>query len=224
MRLAIMYAIDLDGIIASRGNLDIKLPAYANSYFSDYDYVDWESKDNYQTKSGVDPAVVKDYLDKAGYQGETLTILGNAGQDDLANVIVNMLLAQGINAEAKLVDGSSFYQVLDEADQWDICLQQMAGDYIVTVWEHAFSYGNTSTKDHTQYQGVDDEWEAVLNECLTEEGHTPENMEKWWDMAVENGYVMALYAQYHNSIIPENMTYFVIGDKNTALAGASLYE
>lgn len=224
MRLAVMNAIDLDGIIASRGNVDIKLDAYANSYYPDFDYVDWAGKENYQTKSAVDPAVVKDYLEKAGYQGETLTILGNAGMDDLANVIVNMLLAQGINAESKLVDGASFYNELDDPEGWDLCLQQMAGDYNVTVWEHAFSFGNTSTKDRTQYWGTDQEWEDLLNECLTEEGHTPENMEKWWDMAVENGYVIGLYASMHNSVIPENMKFFAIGDKNTALAGASVYE
>ncbi|MBE6017878.1 MAG: ABC transporter substrate-binding protein [Lachnospiraceae bacterium] len=223
-RLAVLNAIDLDGIIASRGGFDIKLDAYANSYYSDYDFVDWASKDNYQTKKAVDPAVVKDYLDKAGYQGETITLLGNAGMDDLANVIVNMLLQQGINAESKLVDGASFYNELDNPEAWDICLQQMAGDYNVTVWEHAFSFGNTSTKDHTQYWGTDQAWEDLLNECLSEEGHTPENMEKWWDMAVENGYVLALYASIKNDILPKNMTYYVVGDKNTALAGASVYE
>ena len=225
MRLAIFNAIDQNGIIAARGGYDIRLYAYANDYYSDYDYVDWASMDNYNTKEAVDPAVVKDYLDKAGYNGETVTIVGASNDEDNINVIINMLLAVGINAEAKiLADGNAVNEVLAEADQWDLTVGMMAGDYNVTVWQHATSYGNTSTKDHTQYLLVDDEWEAILAACLTEEGHTPENMEKWWTRCTENGYLMALYASYINDIIPENMTYYTIGDKNTPLLGASIYE
>jgi len=224
LRLAIFNAIDQNGLIAARGGYDIRLYAYANDYYSDYDYVDWASLDNYNTKDAVDQALVKEYLDKSGYKGETLVILGAANEEDNINVIINMLLAVGINAEAKIADGNTIYDIMAEPDQWDLTLGMMAGDYNVTVWQHATSYGNTSTKDHTQYLTVDDEWEAMLNACLTEEGHTPENMEKWWVHATEEGYLMGLYASYKNDVIPENMTYYTIGDKNTPLVGASIYE
>lgn len=224
LRMAVFNSIDQDGLITARGGYDTRLYGYACSYYSDFDWVDWAAKDNYNTRTGVDSAVVKDYLDKAGYNGETLTILGRAGDDDDVNIIINMLLAQGINAEAKLVDQATAMQLQDDPNEWDIEYTTMAGDYNVTVWEHAFSYGNTSTKDHTQYLLVDDEWEDMLNTCLTEEGHTPENMEKWWDHCAENAYAMALYETTKNDVLPANMVYYTIGDKLTALCGASIYE
>lgn len=111
-----------------------------------------------------------------------------------------------------------------QADQWDLTIGMMAGDYNVTVWQHAFDYNNTSTGDMTPFLCVDDEWNDMLQLCLTEEGHTPENMQAWWERCVEQGYAMGLYAQQKNDIAPANMTYYVQGDKLTALTGASFYE
>ena len=224
MRMAVFNSIDQDGLITARGGYDTRLYSYACDYYTDFDWVDWASKDNYNTKTGVDSALVKEYLEKANYNGETLTILARSGDDDDVNIIISMLQAQGINATSKLVDQATAMQLQDDPSEWDITYGTMAGDYNVTVWEHAFSYGNTSTKDKTQYHLVDDEWEEMLETCLTEAGHTPENMEKWWDRCTENAYAMGLYATIKNDVLPKNMVYYTIGDKLTALTGASIYK
>lgn len=220
MRLAVFNAVDRQGLVTALGGIDTPLTSYATSYYSDYSYVDWAAKDNYNTREGVDSAAVKDYLTKAGYNGEKVVLVSQNG--DAATVVAGMLQAQGINCEAKILDRNSAQAVAADPTAWDLDLGMMAGDFNVTVWLHGFSYGNTDGT-HTQTFVVDQEWEDLLNLCCTEDGHTPENLEKWWDHAVENAYTMGLYAGTAQVILPEDMTVFVQGDKLTPLTGASTY-
>ncbi len=223
MRLAVFNAIDQDGLITALGGTHVRLNGYASSYYTDYDWVDYDSMTNYNTKTGVDSAVVKDYLDKAGYQGQTIRLLAASMVADAANVVAAQLMAQGINCEAQILDNNSANATMADPSAWDITMGMMAGDFNVTVWSHAFSYANMPEGNSTMYHLVDDEWEAMLNVCLTEEGHTPENMEKWWNHAVENAYVMALYTGNTYDVVPEDMTYYCLGDKLIPLPGACTY-
>ena len=223
MRLAVFNAIDQDGLIQALGGTNVRLNGYATSYYSDYDWVDYDSMTNYNTKTGVDSALVKEYLDKAGYKGETIRLLGATPVSDAATIIAAQLMQQGINCEAQVLDNNSANAAQADPAAWDITVYMMAGDFNVTVWSHAFDYANTATGDRTMYHLVDDEWEAMLDTVLTEEGHTPENMEKWWNHAVENAYVMALFTGKSYDVIPEDMTYYCLGDKLTPLPGSSTY-
>ena len=175
------------------------------------------------TRTSVDPDVVKGYLEKAGYKGEKVILLSTNSLTDATNVIEGMLLAQGINVEAKILDDPSANALLADPAGWDIMVGMMAGDYNVTVWQHGFSYVNTPTGDRTMYHLIDDEWEDLLNLCISEDGHTPENMKAWWEHCVENAYAMGLYTSNAHDILPEDMTYYVRGDKLTPLTGASTY-
>ena len=221
MRLAVFNAIDVDGLIVAMGNTMTRLPAYASSYYSDYDYVDWAGLDNYNTKTSVDAAKVQEYLDAAGYNGEEITII-NAGMSDEATIIAAQLAAFGINAKVANYDFSTINSVSADSTAWDLALGMMAGDYNVQVWEHGFSYANTDGT-RTDNFVVDDEWNALLAECCTEEGHTSENMAAWWQMAVDNAYTMALYTGNQYNVIPTDMTYFCLGDKLIFLPGACTY-
>ena len=223
MRLAVFNAIDQDGLVTALGGTDTRIYSYASAYYTDFTWVDYAGMDNYNTRTSVDFDLVKSYLDKAGYKDEKVILLAATNASDAAQIIEGQLLAAGINAEAKILDNSSANTLRNDPTGWDLEVGMMAGDFNVTVWQHGFSYGNTSTGDHTMYHLVDDEWEALLNACLTEEGHTPENMQAWWDHCVENAYAMGLYTGTNQDILPEDMTYYVQGDKLMPLTGASTY-
>ncbi|MGM9607178.1 MAG: ABC transporter substrate-binding protein [Oscillospiraceae bacterium] len=225
MRLAVFNAIDLDGLVTALGGTASRLYSYATGYYTDFDWVDWASKDNYNTRTGVDPTVVKGYLDAAGYNNETLILVttNNGNMGDVAAIIAAQLMAQGINVETKVLDNSSANALIAESDGWDLSLGMMAGDQNVTVWAHDFSWGNTADGDRTINFIRDQEWEDLLNLCCTEAGHTPENMEKWWDHATENAYTMGLFTSNVYEVLPEDMTYYVLGDKLMPLTGASTY-
>lgn len=222
LRLAIMNAIDVDGLVLALGGTMTKLPAYVSSYYSDYDMVDWASLDNYNTKSSVDPEVVKAYLDASNYNGETLRII-NSGCEDTATVIAAQLAQYGINCSVQTLDFSTANATQADETAWDLNIGMMAGDYIVQVWEHDFSYANTPTGDHTMNFVVDDEWDAMLQTALTEDGHTSENMLAWWNHAVEHGYTIGLYTGMSYNIVPADMTFVMQGDKLVFLPGGCTY-
>lgn len=229
MRLAIYYAVDRDDLVAALGGTETKLPAYATPYYSDYYMVDWESLENYNTYEGGaiegignDRAeVVKYYLDKAGYNGETLTLV-STGENE-ATVVAALLKSFEINAEVKALDFSSFNNAVDTPEGWDMMMGMMAGDYNVTVWQHGFAFANENPSDHTDNFVYNQDWEDLLNLCLTGEGHTAENMQAWWQMAVDNGYCMGLFAGNTYTVVPADMTYVCQGDKLSLLPGACCY-
>ncbi len=224
MRLAILNAIDQDGLVTALGGTDTRINGYMADYagYYDFDWVDWASKDNYNTRTGVDAAQVKSYLDAAGYNNEKVTLVAT-GLNSAAEVVAAQLTAVGINVDLKTLDFSAYRSAIADPSAWDLDLGMMAGSEIATVWQHAFSYSNTAEGNMTSSFVVNDEWDALLNEICTEAGHTPENMEKWWDIAVENAYTMGLYNANTYDIVPEDMTYVCLGDKLTPLPGACTY-
>jgi len=223
LRLAIMNAVDVDGLVLALGGTMTKLPAYVSSYYSDYDMVDWASLDNYNTKTSANAELVKSYLDASNYKGETLRII-TAGCEDAATVISAQLAQYGINCSVQALDFSTANATQADETAWDLNVGMMAGDYIVQVWEHDFSYANTATGDHTMNFVVDDEWDAMLKTVLTEDGHTSENMLAWWNHAVEHGYTIGLYTGMSYNIVPADMTYVQQGDKLVFLPGGCTYE
>ncbi len=222
LRMAIYNAVDVDGLINAMGGTETKLPAYVSSYYSDYDFVDWAAMDNYNTKTGVNADLVKEYLGKSSYNGETLRLL-ISGKSDPATIIAAQLQAYGINVEVSALDFSSINATSADPTAWDLMVGMMAGDYNVTVWQHGFSFANNGDGDHTSNFVYDKEWDDLLNLCCTEEGHTPENLQRWWQIAVDNAYTMGLYSGNNYVVMPEDMTYFCQGDKLTMLPGACTY-
>lgn len=223
LRLAVYNAVDQDGIITALGGAYSRLYAYANDYYSDYTMVDWASLDNYNTKTAVDADVVQGYLDASSYNGETLTIMVNPEFADTATIIAAQLAAFGINAELLQVDAATGNTTLADPGAWDMYFGLMAGDYNVQAWAHDFSYNNSSSGAETTTHIVDDEWNDLLNLCNTEDGHTAENMQAWWEMAVEHGYTMGVYAGNNYNVVPADCVYVCQGDKLTFLPGACCF-
>ncbi len=226
MRLAIANAIDIDNLILMMGGNETRLYAYACDYYSDYSYVDWAGLDNYNTKTGVDAALVQSYLDAAGYNGEKVIII-TATMQSAAEIIVGQLQAVGINAEMKILDMATATTVSDDPTQWTVNLGQMAGSYIPVVWSHGFETTNVDTGDSNDVRTAnfvrDPEWQSLLELCNTMDGHTGENMQAWWQRCVDNAYAMGLYTGTSYMIMPMNMTKVVMGDRQIFLPGACEY-
>ena len=224
LRKAVFYAIDQDGLITALGDAYSRLYAYANDYYSDYDMVDWESLDNYNSKSSVDAETVQKYLDASSYNGETLTLMVMSTYADTATIIAAQLAAFGINVELLQVDNATANATQADSTAWDLNFGMMAGDYNVQAWLHDFSYNNSSSGDRTTSFVVDDEWNDLLNTCNTEDGHTSENMQAWWEMATDHAYTMGIYAGNNYNIVPEDCTYVCQGDKLRFLPGACCFK
>ncbi len=224
MRLAVLNAIDQDGLITALGGTEKRIYGYVSYYSAFYDanWIDYAAMDNYNTRTGVDMDQVKGYLEKAGYNGETLTLVCASNSGETPNIISAQLQAAGIKCEVKSLDMSSYRSTTADPTAWDLDFGMMAGSEMATVWLHGFSYANMDGTKTNNFV-VDQAWEDALNLVQTEEGHTPENMQKWWDIAVENAYTMGLYNGSTFDIIPEDMTYVCLGDKQTPLPGACTY-
>lgn len=223
MRLAIMNAIDQDGLITALGGSQQRINGYVSYYSGFYDasWVDYDATPNYNNRTGVDMDVVNGYLEAAGYKGETITLLTNSG-NTAAEIVAAQLNAAGINCEMQGLDMSSYNATKADASAWDIEMGMMAGSEMSTVWLHHFSYANMDGTQTVNFV-ADQEWEDMLNLVQTEAGHTPENMQAWWDHCVENAYAMGLYNGTIFDVVPADMTYVCIGDKQVPLPGACTY-
>ena len=224
MRLAILNAIDQDGLIKAMGGTQTRIHGYVSYYngFYDASWVDYASMDNYNTRTGVDAEQVQKYLDAAGYKGGTVTLITASDNGTAGDIIAAQLNAVGIKCEVQALDMASLRSTQADPAAWDLDLGMMAGSEMATVWLHGFSYDNMDGTKTNNFV-VNDEWNDLLNEICTEAGHTAENMQKWWDIAVENAYTMGLYNGITFDVIPEDMTYVCLGDKQTPLLGACTY-
>lgn len=222
LRMAIYYAIDQDGLVTALGDGYVRLWAYVSDYYSDYGFVDWAGLDNYNTKQGADLAKSKEYLDKSGYNGESLVFVCGNNFSNEATILIAQLQAAGIKCEMKGLDQASQQATIGDENAWDLWFGMMAGDYNVQVWSHDFDYSNVGG-GHTQEFLVDDEWQSLLALCNTAEGHTPENMLSWWQHAVDNAYTMGLYTGLGYNVVPEDCTYVCLSDRLVLLPGACCY-
>lgn len=224
MRLAIMNAVDQDGLITALGGTQQRVNGYVSYYngFYDASWVDYNSKPTYNNRTGVDADAVKGHLASAGYNGQTVTLLTTSG-NTAAEIVAAQLNVSGINCELKQLDFSSYRAALADPTAWDLEMGMMAGSEMATVWLHQYSYANM---DGTQTSNfiVDQQWEDLLNSIQTEEGHTAENMQAWWDHCAENAYGMGLYNSTMFDIVPADMTYVCFGDKQIPLLGGGAYK
>ena len=226
MRKAVFYAIDLDALVYLTGGTDTRGMTWATSYYSDY-YTEWEQLDNYNTFAGDSDErskIVQEYLDAAGYNGESLVFLYQNDMKDVATIVMNMLSNYGINTTAYGTDHTGASTLEADPTGWDMEFGKWAGDYNVQAWLHAYSWENTAELDHTVNYIYDQEWEDNLNLVQTEDGHTYENMTQWLETMYENGYGMNLFCGTNNIIYPSDITYICRNDKLTVLPGGCVYE
>ena len=227
MRLAIFYAINVDGVAAGQ-SADVPGSFRAcyglgNPNFPDFSE-NWATWENYQTVT--DQAKVKEYLDKAGYNGETIEILAMAGDTETIAVIVNgMLDAAGIKSHITLVDRSTQSVIKGDPKAWGISVESWASnDYIVNVWDKLYKSANEEGFIKESGQFIKDD--AFLDMCLnvkTEEGHTQENVDKVQAYMIEQAYAMGLTQKCGVLVYPDYVDTLYMTDKNQVVVGATTY-
>lgn len=224
MRNAIMHAVDTKGLQAALGGEKVaaRTNCLGSDVFSDYN-PEWDTWDNYQTAS-ADADAIQKYLDAAGYNGETITILAVQQFQNYCQIVQSMLLNYGIKSEITLYDYGTYVTTKANPASWDLVIDQMAAsDYLVNVWSHAMDVSNTGTGLTDNYVS-DSEWQEILDKCKVSETHTTENMNAWWQHCVDNAYLMGLAVEYVNIVYPENMTSILMTDKNHVVFGGCTYK
>lgn len=227
MRLAIFYAINVDGVAAGQ-SADVPGSYRAcyglgNPNFPDFSD-SWETWENYQTVT--DQAKVDEYLKAAGYNGETIEILAMAGDTETIAVIINgMLEAAGIKSHITLVDRSTQSAIKGDPTAWGISVESWASnDYIVNVWDKLFKSTdeNGFIKEGLQYIKDDTFLEMCLN-VKSEEGHTQENVDAVQSYMIENAYAMGLTQKCGVLVYPSYVDSLYMTDKNQIVVGATTY-
>ena len=222
MRLAIFYAIDLDGLCEALGG-DASVKKMFSMFGPEQSDTceEWATWDNYYSKADTDLA--KEYLEKAGYNGETITIISEKKQQKAAEIIVNMLTEVGINVDAQLgLDSTAFKEADQSASEWDLkvirCSAWCGAVAVSRQFLPSKKYGG-GTSNYV----MDTEWMDLLNVILTQDGHTEENCTKWQQMAIDNAYCMGLYSEVNNVVFKDSIQSIVRNGKNVTIPGASIF-
>lgn len=222
LRNALFYSVDHEGLLTALGK------DYTFSYIlgspnqPDYD-TRFEELENYNTAPNADLTKVSELLSEAGYQGEAIKVYCMQTCSVCSEVIVNMWTAAGLNIELNVVDYTTLMGVIGDDTLWDVIITNMAGDYLPSTWQHAVDESTTSTGMAPNFAD-DPEWQELLDQVSSsEENDTYENQLAWWQHTVDNAYLMALYNGTVTYIVPKNVTYTVVGTKNTILPGAFVF-
>lgn len=199
MRLALFYALDNEGICAMLGEGTAE-PVSAIGNYTQYDYVDeFDTWDNYNTNP--DPEKVAEYKELAGYTDQEIHFVSNSNTKALAEVVLNMLLNAGFNVKMDVLDRAVYLDQLADPTAWDFTFVTAAGDYEVFAWSVAMDTANTSHGRTRNF--IDDaDYQAMLKEVMTVEGHTEEKMKEYWQYTIDHAYVKGLYSATISYVIP----------------------
>ena len=220
LRTAIFYAINAETILQSvyngnGTNPKSMSPTWGTGYAASVD-----SEDNYYNYS-VDKA--KEYLEKAGYNGEELTILTEA-TGNVANsaVLVQAFLsAAGINAKIQSVDSTILQATYTNPDGWDILLTQNAcNTYAVTAFNPLSSDRyTTGTINHI----YDDKLQELLATAYAMSTAGEESFKALHDYVIENAYGMNLVNYTTTYVVPSFMDSVCLSYKKSFIPGGCTY-
>ena len=220
LRTAIFYSISAETILQSvyngnGTNPKSMSPTWGTGYVESID-----SGENYYNYN-VDKA--KEYLEKAGYNGEELTILTEA-TGNVANSAVMVqafLSAAGINAKIQSVDSTILSATYSDPDGWDILLTQNAcNTYAVTAF-NPFSSDRytTGTINHI----YDDKLQELLATAYAMSTAGEESLKALHDYVVENAYGMNLVNYTTTYVVPSFMDSVCLSYKKSFIPGGCTY-
>lgn len=225
MRLAIFYAANIDGMVAALAE-DVPGSYRAcygmgNPNFPDFSD-SWEKWENYQTQSNAD--LVQQYLDAAGYNGETVKIIcmGGGQEETIATYLNGALDAYGIKSEITLVDRTTQTLVKSDPTNWDISVESWASsDYIVNVWDKLWKSTNDEGYISESGQFIkDDEFLEMCLNVKTADGHTQEAVDAVQQYIIDNAYAMGVAQKCSIIVYPEYVKTLFLSDKNALVPGA----
>lgn len=183
-RKAVYYALDSDAISAANNLWPVK--ALCSPKFDEY-YSEWSKQDNYETV--YDPELAKEYLEKTGYNGETLTLLtSNAEVYKNSVTMIQALLQQiGINVELKIVEESACSSAIVDPNGFDMYVAFFGGNNVIGGWNRVFNnvdYGN----DLCAGMLDDPQLVEMYKKCSVAENFNLENMTEMEQYVIDNAY------------------------------------
>lgn len=194
LRLAIFYAIDTNSICEAISS-DTKFPSNADVSKMAADYQEaWDTyaKDTYQNI--YDPSLAKEYLEKSGYNGETLTILLESNDEKKleAQLVQGYLSAIGVNCELQIYDHSVVSTYQADPTYWDILIYSgNANDYAISKW--MIEYG-AAKNNGTSVNFIDDaDFQEMLTTCATADGYSAELTQQIGEYIIDNAYAYSTY-------------------------------
>ena len=227
LRLAIMYAVDINLILAVADVASAQVAAdMGNAKFGGYN-AGWASQDDFYTYDReANLAKAQEYLDKSNYKGEPVSLLYTS--DNLTeNIVQAIQLSLGEVGINVVLDGQSFSvkdQVLQNTGAWDLNVDMMASDdYLVVVYERLFRDDNFAAGQGTKNYIHDDEFQRLIDTCMTQEGNTQENMNALHDYVVAHGYGRGLFATAESAIITDDILAICNTYKYSVIPGGCIY-
>lgn len=217
LRMAVAYAIDADFIAQSvnGGNNEVNYVLggplyldYDNYFESIYHKYDLETAKQYMAQS--------EYPD--GCTLKIIMISGNTNQVDTAQILKNQLEQIGINLE---IDAQQFGNyIANEHDPagWDFTICTFGSDdYLTNAWKKYFDTNATGT-DTTKNFVKDEKLQQLIETCVSEDGHTAENIHAFWDYVNENAWIHGLIVENDNIVYNDTLISGIAWDNIGKLA------
>ncbi len=186
----IFYAMDNEGLAAAMGSGYVPLKAYGSEYFGDYN-PEWENEDTYINTCDLDKA--KEYLDKAGYNGETLEMIGlntEAAKNGM-QMLQAQLLQAGINVNINAYDQSGLDATMAVNTGWDLAYTYTGGTSLIGT---CGAYNNAINDGYSKFWIKDDTLQSLYETAKADETHDDEHMKEFFDYVLENGYCNVIAA------------------------------
>lgn len=189
MRLAVFYAIDVVGMTIAMGP-DTNAVATVDAAPAIPDYLaKWDTpRDDYYFVT--DLTLAKDYLQKAGYNGEKITLLsGNFTTKKLQAEMINTILTQdlGLNIDLQIVENAVEQQKSPDSANWDIYLFSAGSNYTV-----ADKLNRTYGRAYGKVAGLpinflsDDMFEDMITRGITTSGYSEQLMDEIMQYTIDN--------------------------------------
>ena len=190
MRLACWYAINTDGLVAGLGsNVTCGAKTSVSAAIGDYSE-DWVDEDSYQCEYNLEKA--KEYLEKAGYNGETIEILSGTYQTkkDIAQIVAEMLRQAGINTNITVVEYVLETSTVENTSGWDLhIVSGNDNDYAINAIYQV--YGRNGTGSHNGVSSsyiTDEEFQNKIDLCSSPEGYSVELTGEILQDVIDNAY------------------------------------
>lgn len=225
LRLAIYYGIDNSAIVSAIGE-QAYYPASTCSatVYTDYQKA-WENEENYNTV--YNPELAKEYLEKSNYNGETLSILTNALEQNknAATIIHGFLQQLGINAEINAVEPPAVNGIACDPTAWDLFISPANSTSGLTITRicNDFLPANVAygmVKTFTD----DDKLQDMLTECNSKDGYSIDLTNEILAYMNENVYTYGLFGNTRVYAFDPKLASFELWMNNTCfLWGACDY-
>jgi ABC-type transport system substrate-binding protein len=223
LRQAIAYAIDTKGIAEGvYGNNGMALVTVGSEKYGDFN-PKWNNEPYYE----YDLAKAKQLMAQGGYPNGGLNLklicLNNEDQQNMATIIQGYLGEIGITATITIYDQAMLKSKENEADAYDLILDGSAStDYLVNLWKLFLNASNYN--GHTINFITDSRLQNMLDECISVQGHTQENVDAFHYYLRDNMYLYGLATSY-GSVIGNNkkMSNVLLDSRNQLIPGGCTY-